>query len=216
MDDTNTLEILLLTKSKNFSALLLELLSRTKPNVKVHVHNNYSALSTHSNLSLLMIDYRTVPSPTSSLSYNPKSTSYPWLLLNTQESSNLSYQLIQQGYLGEISHKYALEHLSKAIESILNGEMWFSRTTLSNAIRHEIHPKGPLNSVIQNISHKHLLTKKERKVLHLLLDGMNNYEISEQCHISINTVKTHISNVYKKFNIHSRNELLQLIEKEFN
>lgn len=213
MDDENTLEILLLTKSRNFSALLLELLNRAKPKLKVHVHNNYSALSSYSNLSLLMIDYRTVPSPSSSLSYTPKSTLYPWLLLNTQESPNLSYQLIKQGYLGEISHKYALEHLSKAIESILNGEMWFSRTTLSNAIKHEIHPKVAPSSVIQHLSNKHHLTKKEFKILNLLIDGMNNYDISDQCHISINTVKTHISNVYKKFNVHSRSELLLLIEK---
>ena len=50
------------------------------------------------------------------------------------------------------------------------------------------------------------LTEHEKKVLRLLVAGKNNMEIASELCISINTVKTHISNIYNKLNVHNRVE----------
>jgi len=52
------------------------------------------------------------------------------------------------------------------------------------------------------------LTKQEIIIKKLIIDGKTNKEIASDLHISLSTVKTHISNIYQKLNITNRKELL--------
>ena len=52
-----------------------------------------------------------------------------------------------------------------------------------------------------------LLTEREMEVVNLLLRGLTYEEISRQLFISINTVKRHIQNVFKKLDVKNRTEL---------
>jgi len=54
------------------------------------------------------------------------------------------------------------------------------------------------------------ISLREQDVLELLLSGETRQSIAEKLYISENTVKTHISNIYKKMNIASRSELFAL------
>lgn len=56
------------------------------------------------------------------------------------------------------------------------------------------------------------LTLKEIDILKYLNEGHNNKEISEKLFISLNTVKSHIKNIYKKVNVKNR---LHLKEKTY-
>lgn len=51
---------------------------------------------------------------------------------------------------------------------------------------------------------KPLLTVKEKSILKYISDGMLNKEIAEKMSIETTTVKSHISNLYKKLNIKNR------------
>ncbi|MDX1616665.1 MAG: LuxR C-terminal-related transcriptional regulator [Candidatus Promineifilaceae bacterium] len=50
------------------------------------------------------------------------------------------------------------------------------------------------------------LTERELQLLPLLHDGMSNREIAEHLVVSVNTVKTHLKNLYAKLNVSSRTE----------
>ncbi|WP_299257190.1 LuxR C-terminal-related transcriptional regulator [uncultured Aquimarina sp.] len=52
------------------------------------------------------------------------------------------------------------------------------------------------------------LSKQENTIKELIISGKSNKEIANELFISINTVKTHISNIYSKLNITNRKELL--------
>ncbi len=52
------------------------------------------------------------------------------------------------------------------------------------------------------------ITPKESAVLELLTKGLNNKEIAEKLDITEVTVKTHLRNIYKKFNVNSRTQLV--------
>ena len=52
------------------------------------------------------------------------------------------------------------------------------------------------------------ITQKESVVLELLTKGLNNKEIAEKLNITEVTVKTHLRNIYKKFNVNSRTQLV--------
>lgn len=51
------------------------------------------------------------------------------------------------------------------------------------------------------------LTNKEKEVLQLLIRGFSYKEISAHQNISVETLNSHIKNIYRKLNVHSRSEL---------
>jgi len=50
------------------------------------------------------------------------------------------------------------------------------------------------------------LSDRELKVLRLLTDGLTNQEIAQALFVSVNTVKTHLKNIYGKLGVHNRRE----------
>ena len=86
----------------------------------------------------------------------------------------------------------------KGINSIFKGEVWISRQIL-------------LDYVMKNVSagaHHHRpkveLTEREQQILSLVSIGANNDEISDKLFISVNTVKTHMYNIFKKIQVSNR------------
>ena len=71
-------------------------------------------------------------------------------------------------------------------------------------IKREIEPQK------QKISN-YKLTKREEEIVGLLLKGFTYQKISEQLFISLSTVKTHASNIYKKTGVKTRHELTSLL-----
>ncbi len=48
------------------------------------------------------------------------------------------------------------------------------------------------------------LTEQETTILHLIVRGCNNTQISQSVYISIHTVKAHISSIFKKLGAKNR------------
>ncbi len=55
------------------------------------------------------------------------------------------------------------------------------------------------------------LSNREAQVVELLVDGKSYKEIAEELFISLNTVKTHIKNIYPKLGVSSRHEIVKLM-----
>jgi DNA-binding CsgD family transcriptional regulator len=51
------------------------------------------------------------------------------------------------------------------------------------------------------------ISSREKDIIRLMLDGFGNREIAERLFISLNTVKTHNRNIFRKMNVRSRFEL---------
>ena len=58
------------------------------------------------------------------------------------------------------------------------------------------------------------LTPREAEVFALLARGRNNAFVQEELTLTRNTVKTYIKRIYAKLNVHSQQELIDLVEKE--
>jgi len=63
----------------------------------------------------------------------------------------------------------------------------------------------------EEFSEKYDISKREMEVINLLVEGKSYRQISEELFISLNTVKTHIRNIYPKINVSSRHEIVNLI-----
>lgn len=69
-----------------------------------------------------------------------------------------------------------------------------------------------LGKAIALISVDCQLTQREREVMVLLVRGRDVGHISKILTVSVNTVRTHVQNIYNKLGIHSRQELIDYVE----
>ena len=89
--------------------------------------------------------------------------------------------------------------IPKGISSILNGDLWYSRKTLTKCILEN----NSSSDVFDHTAARNL-TSREREILFLMASGFRNKEVASELNISTHTVKTHIYNIYKKINVDSR------------
>ncbi|WP_456279177.1 response regulator transcription factor [Bacillus sp. AK128] len=80
-----------------------------------------------------------------------------------------------------------------------------------NLLVEEHHSKVNLDVVdienmidIESVINQLALTSREKEILHLILEGLNNQEVGSYLSISVHTVKNHITNIYKKLNVTDR------------
>ena len=71
-----------------------------------------------------------------------------------------------------------------------------------------------LPDVCTALAKQYGLSKREETVLQLLAQKKTASDIATELFISIPTVKTHTQSIYRKFDIHSRAELLALLDAE--
>lgn len=74
-------------------------------------------------------------------------------------------------------------------------------------------PPDELQNKCDIAAEKYGLTKREVEICHMLASGMSGKDIEQTCVISYNTVKTHVKHIYTKFDIHSQQELIELIDR---
>jgi DNA-binding NarL/FixJ family response regulator len=81
----------------------------------------------------------------------------------------------------------------------------------------EPHPEPPHqdgSQVLETFCRRHSLTLREAQVLTEYASGRSADAIAKRLYLSTYTVKTYIYRIYRKLNVHSRQELLDLIETE--
>ncbi|MBW1708927.1 MAG: HTH-type transcriptional regulator MalT [Deltaproteobacteria bacterium] len=77
----------------------------------------------------------------------------------------------------------------------------------------EIFSQRPQLNIDPNQSLVEPLSDREFEVLKLLAAGLSNKEIGEKLFVAINTVKTHIRNIYGKLNVRSRTQAIAQAKK---
>lgn len=99
-------------------------------------------------------------------------------------------------------------YLKSAIQTISNGLTWLipdiTMEILSKLNSDSLNQKDVLNQ----------LSKAEQQVAILLKDGLSNTKISEELKLSINTVKSHIKNIYLKLEVKDRFSFINLLNKK--
>ncbi len=65
------------------------------------------------------------------------------------------------------------------------------------------------NHLNKSAAKKYQLSDRELEVLQLLADGLSNQEIADKLFVSLNTTKTHLSNLYSKLHVKRRTQAVQ-------
>lgn len=76
----------------------------------------------------------------------------------------------------------------------------------------ERHHMETIRSKCAMLARAYKLSPREEEILLMLVNGKRAAQIKEECNLSLFTVRNHIQNVYRKFDVHSINELESLVE----
>ena len=76
--------------------------------------------------------------------------------------------------------------------------------------------KGRFHQKCEEIADRYLLSRRETEVMFLLAKGHNASFIQDKLCISKSTAKTHINHIYRKLDIHTQQELLNMVEDREN
>jgi DNA-binding NarL/FixJ family response regulator len=85
---------------------------------------------------------------------------------------------------------------------------WDLPAALRQAVDPTLFQPLRLNPVVSNGQAKAELTEREMEILDALADGLTNKEIAQRVWLSEQTVKFHLSSVYRKLGVSSRTEAL--------
>jgi DNA-binding NarL/FixJ family response regulator len=112
----------------------------------------------------------------------------------------LSYQLD-----GVIKTDTDLSLFKKALNAIDAGQVWIDNCRIRALLK---HAESLVNSQPDNN-----LSKKEREIIILISQGRKNREIADTLCISEQTVKSHVSRIFRKTNVNTRSQLVPLALK---
>jgi DNA-binding NarL/FixJ family response regulator len=112
-------------------------------------------------------------------------------------------EALKAGAKGYLTKNTGRISLIKAIEAVCAGEMWLDRKLMSRLFEKEICLKPEAHDQLCDDAKK-VLSAREQEVICHLAKGRTNKEIASALFISEKTVKTHLSNIFKKLNVTCR------------
>ena len=128
------------------------------------------------------------------------------LVLTGSKDSETHQKAAQLGAMGVVLKEDAADQLIKAIEKVYRGEAWLDRVTLGTLLWNlSNQDKDTLDPRARKIS---TLTDRERQVITLIAEGLENRQIAERLFISPTTVTHHLSSIYSKLGVSDRLELV--------
>lgn len=123
------------------------------------------------------------------------------LVLTVHEDTERIFQSLEAGAMGYVLKKTPPAQILEAIQELVDGG-----SPMSPAIaRKVVQVFDRTDSVIAGMEH---LSRAERAVLDLLLEGQIYKQIADGLSISAHTVRNHIHNIYEKLHVRSRREMI--------
>jgi len=121
-------------------------------------------------------------------------------LINVNRDENLLEEIKNHPIQGIFYTSDHFELIERGVKKMLAGDYWLSRELLSKSLKSVRETENKLHK-LPNSSQ---LTLREMEIMRLIAAGLSNQKIADRLFISANTVKTHISNIYKKIDAVNR------------
>lgn len=125
-----------------------------------------------------------------------------FMVLSAYDDADRIFKALKAGATGYILKSTEAARLIEALHDLRRGG-----SPMSNEVARKV-----VNAFQQEIDYKDAkehLSGREKEVLQLLAKGFSYKDIAEKLFISVETVRTHIRNIYEKLHAGSRNEALR-------
>ena len=125
------------------------------------------------------------------------------VVMNSEiDDSDTIYHIMQKGAVGFIDKQSFNDDIFKVLKSIENGGAYMTPKVAKKVMEFFSSQKKVMEP----------LSDREHEIANILLDGLSYKMIAEKMFISIDTVRSHIKNIYKKLNINSKTELFNVFK----
>jgi DNA-binding NarL/FixJ family response regulator len=117
------------------------------------------------------------------------------IMLTSFEESDMIFDAIRAGACSYISKRSSLQKIQEAVLIVDQGGSYMSPSIARKLAEHfQI-----------NFSKKESpLSKRQKEIVNLVVDGQSYRQIAETCFISLNTVRSHIKNIYCLLDINNK------------
>jgi NarL family two-component system response regulator LiaR len=122
------------------------------------------------------------------------------IALTSFKEEELVKSALEAGAIGYLLKDVSADELVRAIRSAHAGRATLSPEAAQALVHAASQPPTPGND----------LTEREREVLALMIEGLNNTQIAGKLTVSSSTVKSHVSNILSKLGVASRTEAVTL------
>lgn len=120
------------------------------------------------------------------------------LILSGHTNKPMVLQIIQSGAQGFVLKDAPGSDIMRAIESVNNGESFFSPSISQIVLDQYLAESG-----VQEPEGAAKLTNRERQVLAMIAEGQSNKEMADKLGVGVRTVETHRERMMAKLDIHT-------------
>ena len=135
------------------------------------------------------------------------------VILSMHDSEEYVIEALNSGAFGYLLKDTDKFEFIKALKQINTGTKYFSGA-VSNVLANRLlnsKPAGPTSVAKPDPYH---LTRREKEILRLVVDGKQNKEIAESMGKSVRTVETHRFNIMKKMNVNNAVDMINKTLRE--
>jgi len=186
-------------------AVLNRYLPSTDILISTDVNDVKSLISLHPDLDLILLDLR-MPNggaPAVLLEIRKSKTPIPVLIVSASESSTDVQLVMNKGAAGYLPKTTSPSELINAIKAVTAGDIYLPAKWQSR-----LAGKNP-PIVVDDGNKEIILTARLHDVLQLIEKGFSTKEICGFLNLSENTVYGYVKDLFSKFSVSSRTELIQ-------
>lgn len=195
------MKILIVSENQNFINFFLTSKSKNETYNFVHLKEYTTAIKQAENNDLLIIDINVLN--LSKFSVKNASSIYQTLCIDENQLNNIK-QFLSLSFDAIITRNEDVHLIDNLIKSAKANRKYYSNEIL-NIIINDFQKLEDDNEKAIN-----LFTKKELETLYFICKGFSNIEVSRKMNLSINTIKSHKKNLFKKAQVKSNAELISL------
>ena len=122
-------------------------------------------------------------------------------LFNVPEDRSLELEALNTGIRGVFYRNAPFKIMVKGVAAMLDNELWFSREAMSAFLLGRQNRPAEPAAIEDDLGE---LSQREQEILLMLAEGATNKDIAQQLFLSLNTVKSHIYNIYRKIDVPNR------------
>jgi two-component system, NarL family, response regulator LiaR len=115
------------------------------------------------------------------------------IALTSFQEDEMVQNAMKAGAIGYLMKNVSTRELEAAIKAAKDGRMTLSPEAAQALVR-----------AIQHATEAEILTGREKEILKLMVEGLNNAEIAGRIVVSLSTVKYHVSNILSKLGVDNR------------
>jgi two-component system, NarL family, response regulator DegU len=142
-----------------------------------------------------------------------QSPSTKGVILSMHDSEEYVLQALDAGAYGYLLKDTDKNEFIKALKQIHSGSKYFSGG-VSNVLANRILHDRPASSTPAPKENRYHLTKREKEILRMVIEGRHNKDIAEALGKSVRTIETHRFNIMKKIDVNNAVDMVNKTVKE--